>query len=239
VKLGVMQPYFFPYLGYFDLINRVDKWIVFDTVKYSSKSWMNRNRILHPKEGWQYVSVPVAKHVGEGTLRDIRVINMAVAGKRIRGQLEHYRSGGAPFFPQVVALVEKTFDCPDPCTLTELNVSALKGVCDYLGLRLDYQLLSSMMLKLPEISHPGQWALEIADLLGASEYINLPGGRKIFRSKEWGDRNIKLSFTELINYKYPCSRYMPVEHLSVLDVLMWNAPADIKTYLDMLKEVAQ
>jgi len=55
MRLGIMQPYFFPYLGHFSLISSVDKWIVFDVTQYTPKTWMNRNRILHPKTGWQYV----------------------------------------------------------------------------------------------------------------------------------------------------------------------------------------
>ena len=60
--IGNMQPYFFPYLGYFDLINRCDKWIVFDTPQYIKQGWVNRNRVLHPAEGWAYFGVPVKKH---------------------------------------------------------------------------------------------------------------------------------------------------------------------------------
>ena len=62
-----MQPYFFPYLGYFELIARTDRWVVLDTVQYNRKSWMNRNRILHPNNGWQYINAPV-HHAPRGTL---------------------------------------------------------------------------------------------------------------------------------------------------------------------------
>ena len=60
--VALMQPYFFPYLGYFDLIHSVDQWIVFDSVQYIRQGWMHRNRILHPQSGWQYITVPIAKH---------------------------------------------------------------------------------------------------------------------------------------------------------------------------------
>jgi hypothetical protein len=232
MKLAIMQPYFFPYLGYFDLINRVDKWVVFDSVRYSSKTWMNRNRILHPNSSWQYVSVPVDKHSGDGILSSVELIDKPKALSRILGQIEHYRNGGAPFFRETFNLVHEAFRRTHSLTLTELNVAGLESVCEYLGIHFDYQLLSRMELSLPVVLHPGQWALEIADLLGAKEYINPPGGRQIFRPQEWTERNIKLTFTDLVNYQYNSGKYDQVEHLSILDVLMWNEPAHVKAYLD-------
>ena len=71
MKVGIMQPYFFPYLGYFDLINRVDKWIVFDTPQYIRHGWVNRNRILHPHQGWQYIVVPLKKHDRDTSINQI------------------------------------------------------------------------------------------------------------------------------------------------------------------------
>ena len=61
MRLGIMQPYFLPYLEHFRLIAACDRWIVFDTVKYSRHSWMNRNRIINREKGWVYLGVPVSK----------------------------------------------------------------------------------------------------------------------------------------------------------------------------------
>lgn len=92
--LGIMQPYFFPYIGYFQLIAAVQRGLVFDIVKYKRKSWMNRNRVLDSKGDWQYISVPVC--VSEGALiKDATIIDLACAHRRITNQLEHYR-GKAP-----------------------------------------------------------------------------------------------------------------------------------------------
>ena len=75
MRVGIMQPYVFPYIGYFQLINYVDKWVVFDNTQYISKGWVNRNRILHPevKKEWQYFTVPVKKHTRESRIKDIEV----------------------------------------------------------------------------------------------------------------------------------------------------------------------
>ena len=87
--LGIMQPYFFPYLGYFDLINRCDKWIVFDTPQYIRHGWINRNRILHPQQGWQYIIVPVKKHKRDTPINQIEIVPPALWSPRILGQLMH------------------------------------------------------------------------------------------------------------------------------------------------------
>ena len=73
MKLGIMQPYFFPYLGYFDLINYSNRWIIFDTVQYIRHGWINRNRILKPGEDWQYISVPLVKHQREILIKDVEI----------------------------------------------------------------------------------------------------------------------------------------------------------------------
>lgn len=232
LTLGIMQPYFFPYLGYYDLINRTDRWIVFDVVKYAPKSWMNRNRILHPTGGWQYISVPVDKHAGEGAIKDVQILNAGAAHDKIRGQIEHYRKGRAPCFSAVAKLIDDCFAGLHSNLLRDLNVRSLSVVCDYLGIDFNHANLSEMALALPEIKHPGQWALEIASATGADAYLNPPGGRDIFLPHEWEECGIQLGFTDMVSFSYTTWRYPFIEHLSIIDVLMWNSPAVVKAYLD-------
>ena len=106
MKLGVMQPYFFPYLGYFDLINISDQWIVFDTVQYMRQGWINRNRILHPKEGWQYIIVPRKKHRRQTAIKDVEVSADPEWRRRILAQIQHYQKG-APCYEETYQLVEE------------------------------------------------------------------------------------------------------------------------------------
>lgn len=234
MRIGAMQPYFFPYLGYYDLINRTDRWVVFDVVKYVPKSWMNRNRILHPTQGWQYVTVPVDKHASGGLIKDARLVDKASSRTKILGQIEHYRHGRAPFFSEVRTLVEQSFDETQSDLLRDLNVSALRVVCRYLGVSFDPVVLSTCGIKLGPIAHAGAWALEITAAMGAQEYLNPPGGREIFIEREFEQRGIGLRFTELVDFRYATGAYAFVERLSILDVLMWNAPEAVKGYLDGL-----
>lgn len=218
-----MQPYFFPYLGYFALIAQTGRWIVFDVVQYNAKSWMNRNRILHPHNGWQYVSIPV-HHAPKGTpIHDMRIVDVEAVSNRILGQLRHY-GRHAPHYDAVTALVRASFARAASGRLLDLNVATLAVTCEYLGIPFNWSLCSDMGLELGDVEHAGQWALRIATQVGADTYINPPRGRGIFRPEEWRAAGVALRFIEHHPLRYDCRPYEYVEDLSILDVLMWNRP---------------
>lgn len=230
MKLGIMQPYFAPYIGYFDLIRRCDRWVVFDSVQYIRHGWVNRNRILHPCKGEQYVIVPLQKHARETLIKDIAIAPGDEWRSRIRGQLQHYRRS-APHFAAVADLVASVLDL-NTRSLAQLNVRFLQRVCARLGLRFDFQVFSEMNLALPEITQPGHWALEISTALGATEYINPPGGKDLFDAAEFNARGIKLTIQEPIRFEYACPGYTFVPSLSIIDVMMWNSPEEIMGRLE-------
>lgn len=230
-----MQPYFFPYVGYFDVIRKTDQWIVFDVVDYKPKSWMNRNRILEPNKGEQYVTVPVDRRSSR-RLADVTTVDVGRARDKILRQLGVYRHI-APHYEAVVDLVEGSFGDvgPGAVRLRDLDVAGLSRVCARLGITFDYRICSELDLDFSSIRHAGQWALEICDQLGATHYVNPSGGKQIFRPDEWADRGIGLAFTRLPSLTYDVGRpFRFVPQLSVLDCLMWLDPAEILTYLDSL-----
>lgn len=232
-RLGIMQPYFFPYLGYFDVIRKTDQWVVFDVVKYQPRHWMNRNRILEPNKGEQYITVSVDK-MSSRALEDILVKDVTGAREKILRQLAIY-AHAAPHFDRVAALVEATFEDVGAgnVRLRDLNISGLSRVCEALGFDFDYRICSELDLDLAAVEHAGQWALEICDQLGATTYVNPSGGKAIFRVEEWQDRGIEIAFTTLPNFHYPVGGKLKfVPHLSILDCLMWTEPAEITAYLD-------
>jgi hypothetical protein len=232
MKLAIMQPYFFPYIGYFSLIASSDKFIIFDITQYTPKSWMNRNRILHPTKSWQYITVPLSNSSISIKISEAKILDKEKAKKKIVGQLDHYHSK-APFFKNVIKLVEKTFDDTKTDLLVELNKNSIKNSCDYLGLKFDFQICSKENFSLPDIVHPGRWALEISSLLKAKEYINPPSGKDIFIPEEFKERGIKLSFLEMPQIKYECSPYEFIENLSIIDVMMWNSPEKILKMIEV------
>jgi hypothetical protein len=233
MKIGIMQPYFFPYLGYFDVINRSDQWVIFDTPQYIRHGWMNRNRILHPQKGWQYIIVPLKKHSKVTPLTEIEILNPDALQPRILGQLAHYKKK-APFFKDTLSIVEKCLEKPHR-HLTRLNVHILKTVCSYLQISFDHIYFSQCNKQIGPVNTPGDWAFEICKAFGAREYINPPGGTELFDRTKFHEAGVKLTITNLIDLTYDCPGYEFVSHLSIIDVLMWNHPVAVKKYLDSLK----
>ncbi len=234
MRLGIMQPYFFPYLGYFDCINRVDRWIVFDVAQYTPKSWMTRNRMPKRDVGWQYIHVPVSKTSRADRIKDVMLKEPDKALLRIERQLFHLAA--APFFDKVMDILRTSFEHRESDSLTDLNVSALTVVCRYLSINFNYAICSRLSnLVLPPIQGPGDWALEISTALRAKTYINPPGGRELFDKEAFKKRGIELEFTQNAEFGYERPGYENAgDNLSILDVILWTPPERIKAHLDLL-----
>ena len=227
-----MQPYFFPYIGYFQLMNRTERWIVLDHVQFIDKGWINRNRILHPdhKKEWQYMTIPLHKRGQFDRICEVSVKSDIDWRKNILGKLTFYKRV-APHYRQTVDFVMNCFDT-DETNLARLVIGMLKKTSAHLGISTPIEIQSEMNLSLAPIEHPGQWALRIAQELGATEYLNPEGGKNIFRPCEFDDLNIKLTFFSAKPNPYPQKRPNFVAGLSIVDVLMWN---DIEELRDTFK----
>jgi hypothetical protein len=225
MRLGIMQPYFFPYLGHFGLIATTDRWVVFDVTQYTPRTWMNRNRVLHPTEGWNYVTVPLVNSSTQIRIHEARVADPRAAARSIEGKLSHYRRK-APYYDAVRRLVAETFDVSTD-SLVDLDVQGLKTVCRYLGIPLNLQICSRMGLALPDRLDPGDWALEVCTRLGADAYLNPASGRALFDPERYASRGIDLQFLEVAEFRYETDPYPFEPGLSILDVMLWNSPQQI------------
>lgn len=232
MKLGIMQPYFYPYLGYYSLIKNTDKWIVFDTVQYIEHGWINRNRIIHPnKPEAMYITVPVQKHSRDTIIKDILIENPAACREKILGQLISSYKKRAPYFKQVIAMVDEALS-QEITDITSLNVFTLKQVCEYLEISFNYEIFSTMNLDILPVHDAGEWALNISHALQADEYINPPGGMGLFDRKKFDNFNIELSFLKINLTPYNQKKASFIEGLSIIDVMMFNSPKTILKMLD-------
>ena len=224
MKLAIMQPYFFPYVGYFQLIANTDQFIFFDIVQYNKRSWMNRNRILHPSkpDDFQYISVPIAKHNKGSLIKDVDISHDEKWQNKILGQLTVYKKLKAPFYNEVNQLVKEILS-KECNTLLDLSIESTRAICYYIGIELNHEIASRINFDKSSISQPGDWALEISKYKKASEYINPPGGFDIFDENKFIENNIKLRFlkSNLSPYKQSWRKNFN-SGLSILDVLMFN-----------------
>ncbi|WP_202967180.1 WbqC family protein [Legionella israelensis] len=238
MRLAIMQPYFFPYLGHFSLIASVDQWVVFDITQYTPRTWINRNRILHPKSGWQYITIPLANSSTSIKIAEAKILDLSKAKRSMLGKISHYKKK-APYYYQVVDIIERVFNNVKNNSLVSLNINALQEVCHYLDIPFLYQVCSDLSLDYPLKMQAGDWALYISDKLGATEYINPVSGKEIFNKKAFLKKSLSLYFIEFSEFKYNTPGYIYEPNLSILDVLMWNNVNDIRNALNnnVLKQI--
>jgi hypothetical protein len=231
MRLGVMQPYFFPYLGHFALIAQTDAWVVFDVTQYTPKTWISRNRVLHPQQGWNWVSVPLRNGSIHVRIHEARVLDLDATRRSVLGKLSHYRRS-APHYHAVTRIVEDAFDLPPGSdALTDLNVRALSAVCRHLEIPFEPRVCSRLDLQLPAAMPAGDWALEISSRLGATAYLNPASGRALFDPSRFAERGIDLRFVDVAPLRYDTRGYGFEPHLSIVDVLMWNDVATVRRAL--------
>lgn len=226
-KIGIMQPYFFPYIGYFDLIAAADHWVVFDPVQYIRKGWINRNRVLKKGGDWKYLGLTVKKASRDTLIRDIEISREEDVKAKLIRNLDYYELAKAPRYNEVVALIERSLDAPDD-RISVVNSHIMKCVCDELEIPFSWSLYSEMELDHETPTHAGEWALNISKAMGAKVYINPPGGHAIFQPEQFQQAGIKLQYLqpELTQYDQKQDEFLP--GLSVLDMLMFVSPDEIR-----------
>ena len=233
MKLAIMQPYCFPYIGYWQLIANCDEFIFFDEVQYNKKSWMNRNRILHPDKikDFQYISIPIAKHEKGTLIKDVIINNNENWKSKLLGQMTFYKKLKAPFYDETISLITEVCNQENKRFLS-FAISSVKAICDYLDLNIKYRISSEIEFNRTEVKGPGEWALEISKALGANEYINPPGGYEIFDEEKYALSNVKLKFLKSNLSPYRQSwRESFTEGLSIIDVMMFCSKDEINQLL--------
>jgi WbqC-like protein len=229
MKVAIMQPYFFPYIGYFQLIQAADRFILFNDVQYIRHGWINRNRILKPGGGIQYILMPLAAHARETLIKDIGIADADNNKQKVLRQIEHYKKT-APFYKDVRALLGDCFKTNES-NITEMNAGYLKAVCDYIGISYKIEISSQMNFDYTQVTDAGEWALRMSEQLQATTYINPPGGKDLFDNAKFEQSNIGLQFLQPVLKQYDQRRETFEPGLSIIDVMMFNGPAAIKNLL--------
>ncbi|MFT6689660.1 MAG: hypothetical protein ACJAXH_000165 [Colwellia sp.] len=217
MKVAVMQPYFFPYLGYFQLIEAVDYFVIFDDVNYIKRGWVNSNRIL--KNGKIVdITLPLQKASQNKKINahfrstDIKVL--ATLKKKIQ-----FSYSMAPHFNEVFPLLCQLIDNPET-NLAKYLTESLRELSTYLGLKTQF-VYSSELSAHDDWDHAEQRIIAISKQLGGTEYYNLPGGRQLYNEKLFLEHNLSLEFItpELKAYKQNhTDKFIP--GLSVIDFIM-------------------
>jgi hypothetical protein len=224
MRLAIMQPYFMPYIGYFQLIAAVDKFVIFDDVNYIKGGWINRNTILNNGVG-KLFTIKLAKAKSNILINTIDILdNFQDFKKTIR---QNYSK--APYFTNVYPVIEHVLEFENN-NLALFNMNSLEIICNHLDIKTEF-ILSSTLLK--DNSLRGQEKiLQICELLKSDNYINSIGGTDLYDTIAFGNKCIQLSFLKPSQVEYKQFNFQFVPWLSIIDILMFNSIDNVKKYLD-------
>lgn len=232
VKIGIMQPYFFPYFAYWQLLNYVDKYVVYDDVNYINKGWINRNYIL--LNGKKHLlTLPLE---GASQFLHINQINFISDVKQREKILKTltYAYKKAPYFSFIYPMVEKII-MGKTVNLAEVLLQSIYDICAYLDIKTT--ILLSSGLKKDNCLKGEDKVLSICKLLKADSYINAIGGQELYSVQKFRQNSIDIKFLKMKNITYLQFNNDFVPCLSIIDVLMFNAKEKVQMMLNQFELV--
>lgn len=226
IKVGVMQPYFFPYIGYWQLMNAVDRYVIYDDVNYINRGWINRNRILFGGQP-KYFNLPLLGASQNKLINQIFVNNDEKLINRNASIIrEAYKK--APYFSDVYPLIEEVLNCKKR-TIAEYIKYSFEIVCKYIGIDTTL-IMSSSLDKNCQLKGQSK-ILDICSVLGATHYYNAIGGQELYDYNEFLKNGIELRFLETNDMKYKQFGNEFYSNLSIIDVMMFNSKEEISQML--------
>nr|WP_255492298.1 WbqC family protein [Luteimonas sp. MC1825] len=214
-----MQPYFFPYIGYFQLMKAVDCFVFYDDAQYMKGGWVNRNRILHDgaPAWWTH---PVERNDYRLPIRERRYARSAARTSALVAKLDGaYRA--APFFGPIVAMAVDYLES-GPDTVSSFNQAHLEGIAR--GLGIDCAFVPSSQLDYDRELDAQSRVIDLCRRLGASTYLNATGGSGLYDADAFARAGLELGFVHPRVTSYPQLGRPHVPFLSIIDVLMFNSP---------------
>jgi hypothetical protein len=230
MKIAVMQPYLFPYIGYFQLINQVDKFILYDDVNYINRGWINRNRILLNGED-KMVTLPLRGASQNKLINEISIHNDKKEKKKLLKTIRHAYID-SPYYDNVFPLIEEIM-LNDEVNLAKFIEFSLKKIANYLDLDTKF-LVSSEIEKNNELKGQDK-ILNICKLLDANIYINPIGGYELYSKEKFIEEGIELYFIKTNDIKYNQKSDEFIPNLSIIDILMFNSKYNVKLLLEEYK----
>jgi len=225
-KVAIMQPYFLPYIGYFQLINCVDRFVVYDNIKYTKKGWINRNRFLQNGSDAVF-SLPLKKGADH-----LEVVQRELAADFDRDKLLNQIRGAyrkAPEFDATFELLEEVIRQPHS-NLFDYLVASIRIVCGHIGI--DTPIVVSSTVPADHGLHAQDKVIAICEALDADTYVNPIGGTSLYSSEAFHDRGMQLRFLRSRDIHYRQFGQPSVPWLSIVDVLMFNPAAQVRRLLD-------
>ena len=230
MKLAIMQPYFMPYIGYFQLIKAVDKFIIYDDVTYIKQGWINRNQLLINGEARKF-TIPISNGSSNNLIKDVVISNMVFDKWKItfyKTLMSSYRR--APYYNNVLDLMDRIINCSTNY-ISELAVHSIEETLKYLNISRDIVRSSEVYNNNNELMSQNR-VLDICKKESAKTYINPIGGQELYSQEIFRHHGLELFFIKTKEFKYQQFTNEFVPWLSIIDVLMFNSSEEINEMLD-------
>lgn len=227
MKVAIMQPYFFPYIGYFQLINAVDTFVIYDDVNFIKKGWINRNNILVNEK--QFLFSISLKSISQNKLINEIEIDENSQWRTVLLKTIQFAYSKAPFFENVFPLLKNIIEY-DEINISKLIIHSLHEICNFLSI--ETKIITSSDVNKNNNLKGQDKIIEICKKLNAATYINAIGGLTLYNKELFLQHNISLNFIKSnpVNYFQFKENFIP--HLSIIDVMMFNSPEKIKDFLN-------
>lgn len=227
MKLAIMQPYIFPYIGYFQLIKVVDKFVLYDDVNFITRGWINRNRILVNGKDSMF-SIPLKDASQNKLINEIDVNwDNNWKSKFLKTIEQSYKK--APFYAEVLPIIEKTIEASGGLFSSIIEVN-LRLICDYLEIKTE--IISSSTIYQNTDKKAQERILDICLQEKANHYINPIGGLELYDKDIFAKENTTMNFIKSKSVEYKQFKNDFVPWLSIIDVLMFNSKEEINKFLD-------
>ncbi|MEO6731345.1 MAG: WbqC family protein [Ferruginibacter sp.] len=230
MKLAIMQPYFFPYLGYYQLVGAVDSFVFFDDVNFINKGWINRNQLLQQNQPLRF-TIPLVKASQNKVINEIELEDFDKWRNGFLKTVEmSYKK--APHFSFMFNWLKEFLFKDDYSLIGDLAAESVKAIARLLDLTTQFKSAASLHYKNGKMQDGPQKVMEICRILGTDTYINAKNGTALYDSQQFAAMNIELKFIDMHEIRYmQFKRDQFVRGLSIIDVLMFNSLAETKQLL--------
>ncbi len=224
MKIAIMQPYFFPYIGYFQLVHSVEKFVFYDDVNFVNRGWINRNKVLINGKA-SFLTIPLKDSSQNRLINEIETIGDFSKTKKT---LE-FAYKKAPYYSEVAALL---FECLNLKTsfIGELAAYSVIATSKFLGLNTHFEK-SSHFYSSSKGLEKAERLINICSLNNATEYHNAIGGQFLYDKKRFLTSGVKLKFLRTNEIEYGQFNEKFVPSLSIIDVLMFNSVEKVRQFL--------
>ena len=227
-KLAIMQPYFFPYIGYFQLINSVDEFVIYDNIQYTKKGWINRNRILANGKD-QLITLPIKK---DSDYLNVIERELSESWDKDKSKIINIIKSSynkAPYFKETFDLISQCLDNSER-NLFKFIYDSIILINKYLEIKTPIVISSTI-----NVNHALKSQDKVLSLCKAQDadvYINSIGGVELYDKEVFKQNGIELNFIKSnpIQYKQFNNEFIP--WLSIVDVMMFNSKEKIQEYLN-------